>query len=502
MVLGGDGRYFSKEATEAILGILVANGCGRVLMPRNGVIATPAASALIRQFQADGGVLLTASHNPGGLDGDFGIKFNTGPDGAPAKEDLTDKVFDVSMNIETVKTVEKVPKEIMDAIFSPSDEEDMVVLKWGPSCDVCVVNGCSAYFDQLEKCFDLEAIKDLPSDFRVVVDAMHGAAGPAATELLKKLLGDRVTVLRGDPRPDFGGCHPDPNLKWAADLAETFGVGSSEAESPPDFGAALDGDGDRNMILGSGCFVTPSDSLAVLAANADCIKWFSDGVAGVARSMPTSRALDRVANEKGIPCFETPTGWKFFGNLMEKYSPFLCGEESFGTGADHVREKDGLWAVLAWLSVLAAKNKQKPTSVEDVVFDHWRHFGRDLYCRYDFEGVESSKADDMMNLLRAKISEDPRVTEFAYTDPVDGSQTSRQGIIIDIDKTSRAVFRLSGTGSAGATIRLYLERFIPEPSEDDLRLTASDALKELGESAIALADLVAITGREAPDVIT
>jgi len=509
VVLGGDGRYYSRRATEKILGVLAANGCGRVLVPFGGVIATPAASALIRKEKADGGVLLTASHNPGGKDGDFGIKFNTGPDGAPAKEDLTDRVYQATLDITEVKTLAAVPREIMDAIFGGGTTNEATSFELVSSAktttEVQVVDGCAAYLELLEECFDLEKIAtELPSDFKVVIDAMHGAAGPAATRLLTKLLGeDRVEIRRGTPKADFGGCHPDPNLKWASDLAATFGVPGGvpggATEGLPDFGAALDGDGDRNMILGRNRFVTPSDSLAILAANAqEAIPWFSGKKpAAVARSMPTSKALDRVAEALGIPCFEVPTGWKFFGNLMDKYSPFLCGEESFGTSADHVREKDGLWAVLAWLSALAASPSK---SVTKLVEDHWRRFGRDLYVRYDFEGVDAIKADAMIDRLRN--SEDPSVTEFEYEDPVDGSVSSRQGIVIDLGDASRAVFRLSGTGSDGATIRLYLEKFIPEPDDDDLHLDAATALKDLGERALHIADLTAFTGREHPDVIT
>jgi len=504
--------------------------------PAGGVIATPAASALVRSMRADGAVLLTASHNPGGPDGDFGVKFNTGPDGAPAKEDVTDRVWEASKSVREITTLDEASRRrIADAVYdddkggeggagstSSSSSFSVVSEDGAVSCVVEVVDGTEAYASLLAECFDLDAIRqNLPAGFRVVVDAMHGAAGPAARRVLGPL-GDRLDVelLRCDPRPDFGGAHPDPNLKWAAALAARCGVASSGVGAPddtagadplPDLGAALDGDGDRNMILGANCFVTPSDSLAVLAAKSSAIPWFArrGPLAAAARSMPTSRALDRVCARLGLECYETPTGWKYFGNLMERHAPFLCGEESFGTGADHVREKDGLWAVLAWLSVLAEADS--PTDVRSVLEAHWRSYGRDLYCRWDYEEVDAAAANALVDGLRRHADGESLpdtipglvgIREFSYVDPVDGSQASRQGIIADFDGDARAIFRLSGTGSQGATIRLYLERYVAEPSDEDLARDAATALEDLGRRATALADLERLTGRTAPSVIT
>mmetsp|Transcript_1948 Transcript_1948/g.2946 ORF Transcript_1948/g.2946 Transcript_1948/m.2946 type:complete len:612 (+) Transcript_1948:86-1921(+) len=505
LVLGGDGRYYSDKAIEAILGVLYANGCGRVVVPcSGGVASTPAISSIIRSDdKINGGILLTASHNPGGPNGDFGMKFNTA-DGAPAREDLTDAVYEESLAIHEIKTADVVPAKVLEAIFA----HEPCSIQWG-TLTVQVIDASEAYAQSLANCFDLDAISvQLPTDFRLLVDCMHGAAGPAAVKVLGDLLGDRLELRRANPLPDFGQCHPDPNLKWASSLASAMGVGSKgqpldiSAESLPNLGAALDGDGDRNMILGARCFVTPSDSLAILAANSERIKWFQNTpLKAAARSMPTSRALDRVAQELGFEFFETPTGWKYFGNLMDVYSPFLCGEESFGTGADHVREKDGLWAVLAWLSVLAHEPEQ-PASVRDIVQRHWKRYGRDLYCRWDFEGVDSTAADKVFDTLREQIPEKAQISEFEYLDPVDGSTVSRQGIIFAPSSEERAVFRLSGTGSEGATIRLYLERYIANPTEADLETDAPSALADLGQKALQLANLNALTGRDHPDVVT
>lgn len=498
VLLGGDGREYSAEAGDVLARVLASNGV-RVVWCEDP-IATPAASAIVRRRKLDGAVLMTASHNPGGADGDFGVKFNTGPDGAPAKEHLTEAVREASIQLSGNASAYIPPesKELADSFETCSSTADYVSLLLG-------------------ECFDADVVARAIKDRSVLVDAMHGAAGPAASALFKSCLrglsegdedgSERCELARCDPRPDFGGCHPDPNLKWASDLATRAGLddsGSPLSEGDPeagvvDFGAALDGDGDRNMIVGAGIFVSPSDSLAVLAARAHKIRWFVErgGLKAVARSMPTSRAVDRVASRLGIPCYETPTGWKFFGNLMEKYSEvgggFLCGEESFGTGADHIREKDGLWAVLAWLSIL-----EPGESVKDALVKHWQDFGRDLYCRYDFEECDSQKADEFFKHLEQEFD------SFEYVDPVDGSVSKNQGIILDFPSTlERAVFRKSGTGSVGATVRLYLERYVPNPTQGDLEAVPTLALSDLADRAITLTRLEQFLGRSAtPDVIT
>lgn len=487
LVVGGDGRYYSLEALERVCQVAAANGVERLVVPVNGVVSTPGASALVRTLKADGAVLLTASHNPGGEDGDFGIKFNTA-DGSPAREVWTEAVYDQSRELSSVQYVD-VPIGSLD---EPGERA------FGPA-SLQIIDDISVYVDQLKQCFDFEALKAKLEGKQVLIDAMHGAAGPAAVRVFDEL-GCRDAVMRSEPLPDFGGCHPDPNLKWAHELRDKCGIDASgktiDAEQGPWLGAALDGDGDRNMILGKGCFVTPSDSLAVLCARADRIPWFSQGLKAVARSMPTSRALDRVASKLGVTCFETPTGWKYFGNLMEAHSPFLCGEESFGTGSNHVREKDGLWAVLAWLSILN-DNEQ----ISDVLRAHWSKFGRDLYARYDYEAVDAQGADAMFDHLRGLG--DDRISEFSYVDPVDGSTATKQGIILNFDDTDeRAVFRLSGTGSQGATVRLYLEKYIAEPTDADLDATPALELTHLAKRAIDIASLEAFIKRQDPDVIT
>mmetsp|Transcript_13325 Transcript_13325/g.53450 ORF Transcript_13325/g.53450 Transcript_13325/m.53450 type:complete len:490 (-) Transcript_13325:1770-3239(-) len=489
-------------------------------------------------MRADGAVLLTASHNPGGPDGDFGVKFNTGPDGAPAKEDVTDRVWEASKSVREITTLDEASRRrIADAVYdddkggeggagstSSSSSFSVVSEDGAVSCVVEVVDGTEAYASLLAECFDLDAIRqNLPAGFRVVVDAMHGAAGPAARRVLGPL-GDRLDVelLRCDPRPDFGGAHPDPNLKWAAALAARCGVASSGVGAPddtagadplPDLGAALDGDGDRNMILGANCFVTPSDSLAVLAAKSSAIPWFArrGPLAAAARSMPTSRALDRVCARLGLECYETPTGWKYFGNLMERHAPFLCGEESFGTGADHVREKDGLWAVLAWLSVLAEYNPSPDAplvSVQAIVEKHWATYGRNYYCRYDYEGVDKTKATAMMAAMTAATAENTGKTigdftiatadVFGYLDPVDGSVSKNQGLRFLMADGSRIVFRLSGTAGSGATVRLYLEKY----DATVLDKHVSEVVGPLVAVAMELSKLPEMTGRTEPTVIT
>ena len=502
MVIGGDGRYFNNEAMQLFLKVLAGNGVKTLVVPVGGVISTPGASALVRRMQADGAILMTASHNPGGPDADFGVKFNTGPDGAPAKEFLTEAVYEKSTSITEYKTVDGSVDIATVGSYTLGDST------------VQVVDALDDYVAQLEECFDFAKLRTfVATKPALLFDAMHGAAGPAALRVFcEELEVPKSQLYRCDPRPDFGGCHPDPNLKWASELCRRASLnadGSPGAELGEQLklGVAFDGDGDRNMVVGHKFFASPSDSLAVLAAQAKSIKWFSDrgGLAACARSMPTSRALDRVAQAQNIECFETPTGWKFFGNLMELKTPFLCGEESFGTGADHVREKDGLWAALAWMSVLA----DAEGGVGDVVKKHWQTYGRDLHCRHDYEEVSSEGAQAMMAHLAQYIGSkelpDPdleSVTSFSYVDPLDASSTDNQGMVLAFAGGGRCVFRLSGTGSAGATVRVYIERPLPSPSAADLDLVASEALEALADKGKTVARLHAFVEREGPSVIT
>ena len=503
MVVGGDGRYFNKEAIQTFLKVLAGNGVKTIVVPVHGVVSTPGASALVRRNKADGAILMTASHNPGGPDADFGVKFNTGPDGAPAKEFLTEAVYEKSTTISSYNTVDGTVDISTVGTYTLGDST------------VQVIDALDDYVAQLEECFDFEKLRSfIKKKPALLFDAMHGAAGPAALRVMCQELGvPKSQLYRCDPRPDFGGCHPDPNLKWASELVRRASL--NEDGSPGDslgealaLGVAFDGDGDRNMIVGHRFFASPSDSLAVLAAQASSIKWFKDrgGLAACARSMPTSRALDRVAEKQSIECYETPTGWKFFGNLMELKQPFLCGEESFGTGADHVREKDGLWAALAWLSVLA---DNEGMSVGDVVKQHWKEYGRDLYCRHDYEEVASEGAQAMMAHLGTMVGSDDlpdpdleSVSSFSYVDPLDSSSTENQGMILAFRGGGRCVFRLSGTGSAGATVRVYIERPLANPSDADLDLVASEALEALADKGKAVARLHAFVDREGPSVIT
>ena len=490
-VLGGDGRYFTKRAAQVILRMAAANGAARVIVGRDAQLSTPAASHLIRLNGTDGGIIMSASHNPGGLDEDFGVKFNTA-NGGPAPEGVTDAIFARTKTIDAYKIV-----EAQDVDLSAVGETDLAGMT------VSVVDPVADYADLMETLFDFDAIRTLiAGGFRIRFDAMCAITGPYATEILERRLGAPTgTVTHGTPLPDFGGMHPDPNPTWAHELmAEMMG------ENAPDFGAASDGDGDRNMIVGRGIYVSASDSLAVLAANAHLAKGYTGGLKGVARSMPTSRAADRVAEAKGLDCYETPTGWKFFGNLMDDGRVTLCGEESFGTGSDHVREKDGVWAVLMWLNILA----ERQMSVAEVMQDHWRTYGRNYYSRHDFEAVESARADAMVASLRGKLDAltgqtfgGRTVTEaddYAYHDPVDGSVSEHQGIRVVFDDGARFVIRLSGTGTSGATIRLYLETVETDPAKFDQ--DPQDALADIISAAHEIAGIEAHTGRRAPDVIT
>ncbi len=490
LVVGGDGRFFNREATVTIIRMAAANGVGRVITGRGGLLSTPAASHLIRQG-ADGGMILSASHNPGGPDGDFGLKYNAG-NGGPAPESFTNAVADRAAQMSAYRIAD-VPAFSLDVVgtFVLGD----LTLE--------VVDPVSAYAALMESLFDFAAIREMfAGGFRMRFDAMHAITGPYAVEILERRLGAGAgTVINAVPLPDFGGGHPDPNLTYAHELVEElFG------EAAPDFGAASDGDGDRNMILGRRFFVTPSDSLAVMAANATLVPGYARGLAGVARSMPTSAAVDVVAESLDIPYYETPTGWKFFGNLLDAGRITLCGEESFGTGSDHVREKDGLWAVLFWLNIVAARKQ----SVEAIVREHWTRFGRNYYTRYDYEGVASDAANGVMAHLRAQLASLPGMTlagrtvraadDFSYVDPIDGSTSARQGLRVLFTDGARIVFRLSGTGTEGATIRVYIESRETEASR--LGLEVADALAPLVGAALSLSDLVARTGRDAPTVIT
>ncbi|HEY8354681.1 MAG TPA: alpha-D-glucose phosphate-specific phosphoglucomutase [Methylophilaceae bacterium] len=491
LVLGGDGRYYNRQAIQTILKMAAANGISRMLVGQGGILSTPAASCVIRKYQAYGGIILSASHNPGGPDGDFGIKYNTG-NGSPAPEKITEAIFANSREISHYRIID-VPDLPLDVLG---------VFELG-GMRVEVIDSVADYADLMASIFDFPAIRLLlNSGFRMKFDAMHAVTGPYAREILiNRLHAPEDCLMNAEPLEDFGQGHPDPNLTYAHEL-----VGIMYGDNAPDFGAASDGDGDRNMILGDHFFVTPSDSLAVLAANASLVPGYAKGLAGIARSMPTSMAADRVAQELGIPCYETPTGWKFFGNLMDAGKVTLCGEESFGTGSDHVREKDGLWAVLFWLNILAIKRQP----VQTLLKRHWARFGRNFYSRHDYEGLPTEAANGIMQHLRAELASlvgrklgsytVGSCDDFSYTDPVDGSVSTGQGIRILFSDGSRIVFRLSGTGTEGATLRIYLEAFEPDMSRHDL--DAQDALAELIGIALQLSGLKERTGRDRPTVIT
>lgn len=492
LVVGGDGRYYNRQAIQIILKMAEANGFGRVLVGQGGILSTPAASCVIRKYQAFGGIILSASHNPGGPQGDFGIKYNIS-NGGPAPEKITAAIYERSKAIAQYKIL----------AAADIDLDKIGTFKLG-TLTVEVIDAVADYAELMESLFDFEQIRQLLTSgkFRMCMDSLHAVTGPYATALLEQRLGAPTgTVLNGIPLEDFGGGHPDPNLVYAHDLVEIL-----YGADAPDFGAASDGDGDRNMILGRRFFVTPSDSLAVLAANAKLVPGYSSGLAGVARSMPTSQAVDRVAAQMGIDCYETPTGWKFFGNLLDAGKATLCGEESFGTGSNHVREKDGLWAVLFWLNILAVRQQ----SVEQIVREHWQTYGRNYYSRHDYEGVDSDRANTLMANLRNTA---PNLKgqqfgsyqveygdDFSYTDPVDGSVSKQQGIRIGFTDGSRMVFRLSGTGTQGATLRVYLESYQPDATQHDL--DPQVALAKLIEIADEIAQIKTHTGMEQPTVIT
>ncbi|HEX2727572.1 MAG TPA: alpha-D-glucose phosphate-specific phosphoglucomutase [Beijerinckiaceae bacterium] len=490
LVVGGDGRYLNERAVQVILRMAAANEVGRVVVGQNGLLSTPAASALIRERKAQGGIILSASHNPGGPDGDFGIKFNIA-NGGPAPAGVTNAIYERTLRLTEYRLDDAVQVDV--GRLGEQRAGAMIVE---------VVDPVAQYAALMERLFDFERIAAMfRTGFRMRFDAMHAVTGPYARAILEGRLGAPAgTVMRGEPLPDFGGLHPDPNPVHAHDLIEAL-----DAPSAPDFGAASDGDGDRNLIVGRGFVVSPSDSLAILAANAHLAPAYAAGLAGVARSMPTSRAADRVAQRLGIRSYETPTGWKFFGNLLDAGLITLCGEESAGTGSNHIREKDGLWAVLMWLNILAVR--QEPLA--KVLADHWATYGRDYYARHDYEGIDADAAQDVIATLRADLPNLPgrrvgalkveTADEFTYTDPVDGSVATQQGIRVFFAEGARVVYRLSGTGTSGATLRVYLERYEPEP-----RLQTQDAnvaLSELGTLARDLAQLREKTGRTGPSVI-
>jgi phosphoglucomutase len=492
LVLGGDGRYFNRTATQTIIKIAAANGFGELIIGQGGLLSTPAASNIIRKYKAFGGIVLSASHNPGGPDEDFGIKYNA-ENGGPAPEKYTDAFFKRSQVIDSYKIA------VMEDV-----DLDKIGTQQLDGFTVTIIDPVTDYAELMQALFDFALLKQsIGSGYiTLLFDAMHAITGPYAKRIFIELLGASPnSVINAEPLEDFGGHHPDPNLAHAHELAETM-----FSASAPTFGAASDGDGDRNMITGRQIFVTPSDSLAIMAANAHLIPAYAKGLAGVARSMPTSQAVDRVAAKYNIPCFETPTGWKFFGNLLDAGKITLCGEESFGTGSDHVREKDGVWAVLFWLNLIAVRRQ----SVAEIVHEHWQTFGRDIYSRHDYEAVDSAIANEILVHLRSQLPTLPGqvfgeyevkfADDFSYTDPIDGSVSNNQGIRIGFTNGSRMVFRLSGTGTVGATLRIYLERF------------ELDAAHHNQDAQVALVDLIALaerlcevkkrTGKPQPDVVT
>ncbi len=491
LVIGGDGRFHNRVVIQQAIRMAAANGYGRVLVGQGGILSTPAASNLIRKYGASGGLILSASHNPGGPHGDFGIKYNIA-NGGPAPEAVTEAIFQRTTTVDRWLSVE-----------APDVDLDTVGAFDVGGMTVEIVDSVADYAKLMESLFDFAAIREaVVGGFTMAFDAMSAVTGPYAKEIIERRLGFPAgTVWNAEPLEDFGGHHPDPNPVHAKALYDHM-----MGPDAPDFGAASDGDGDRNLIVGKGIFVTPSDSLAMLAANAHLVPAYRDGLSGIARSMPTSGAADRVAELLGIPCFETPTGWKFFGNLLDADMATICGEESAGTGSNHVREKDGLWAVLFWLNILAVRR----IPVEQLAREHWARFGRNYYARQDYEAIDTDRADQLMTELKASLANlsgrrfgDLTVTaadDFSYSDPVDGSVSPHQGVRIFFDGGSRIVFRLSGTGTEGATLRVYLERY--EGSEGKLEAATSDMLAGLATAADAIAGISRHTGRTLPDVVT
>lgn len=492
LVIGGDGRYFNRKAIQTIIKMAAANGFGELMIGKGGLLSTPAASCVIRKYQAFGGIILSASHNPGGPTEDFGIKYNIS-NGGPAPEKVTEAIYANTQKIESYQIAD-----------TPDIDLDTIGEKVLGETKIRIIDPVSDYAELMAKLFDFDLIRRLfeVGNFKMRYDAMHAVTGPYAKYILEEVLkAPKGTVVNGEPKEDFGGGHPDPNLVHAHKLVEY--MFSDEA---PDFGAASDGDGDRNMILGRKFYVNPSDSLAVIVANFWNAPGYDRGLTGVARSMPTSQAVDRVARGMGMSCYETPTGWKFFGNLLDANKATICGEESFGTGSNHVREKDGLWAVLYWLNIIAAVNM----SVEEIVKAHWKKYGRNFYSRHDYEAVDSKIANEIMDNMRAMAAdgvgkfygdyEVETFDDFKYVDPVDKSESAHQGIRVLFKDGSRIVFRLSGTGTQGATIRIYIEKYEPNVARHDM--DPQEALAELIEIAEEISGVKAKTGRKAPDVIT
>jgi phosphoglucomutase len=491
LVLGGDGRFFNREAIQIVIKIAAANGFGRILVGKGGILSTPAVSALIRALHAYGGIILSASHNPGGPHGDFGVKYNIGA-GGPAPENITEAIYAHTKTISSYKIAE-----------APDVDIDRLGTVKVDGTEIEIIDPVTQYLSLMKTLFDFDAIRALfASGFRMHYDALHAVTGPYAHAIFEdELKSGAGTVVSGTPLPDFGGHHPDPNPTYAKDLYDFM-----MSANAPDFGGASDGDGDRNMILGRGVYVTPSDSLAILCANAHCAPGYAKGLAGVARSMPTSAAADRVADKLGIKSYETPTGWKFFGNLLDANLATLCGEESFGTGSNHIREKDGVWAVLFWLNILARRRM----SVADLVRHHWQTYGRNYYTRHDYEEIDLAAANGLMDALRDKTSTLPGKTfgpykveaadDFAYHDPVDGSDAEHQGVRVMFEGGARIVYRLSGTGTVGATLRVYFEHYELPAGKLDQETQA--ALADLIALARDLGEIEKRTGRKAPTVIT
>ncbi|CAM3672974.1 alpha-D-glucose phosphate-specific phosphoglucomutase [Litorimonas haliclonae] len=490
LIVGGDGRFYNDVAIQIILRIASANGVAQTIVGQNGLFSTPAVSNLIRLNEAAGGIVLSASHNPGGPEGDFGIKFN-GDNGGPAPESVTDAIFERTRHIDQYKIVKESDINLSD--IGETHLGEMTVKIIDPVAD---------YLTMMEDIFDFDAIKNLLGGKQICFDAMHAVTGPYATAIFCERLGlPEGSVINGTPQPDFGGGHPDPNPVYAKELFDTM-----FSENAPFFGAASDGDGDRNIVLGPNIYISPSDSIAVLAANATDVPGYENGIPGVARSMPTSRAVDIVAKDLGIEHFETPTGWKFFGNLLDAGRIALCGEESAGASSDHIREKDGLWAILMWLNILASRHQ----SVGDVISDHWLTYGRHYYSRHDYEGVEKAKADAVMLGLSEKLESlvgktfkeetVSKADNFSYHDPVDGSVSHNQGLRVEFESGSRFVIRLSGTGTVGATLRLYLEKY--EPKDGDLKQDVQTALRPIAEIAEEIAKIKSTVNRDEPSLIS
>ena len=491
LVVGGDGRYFNLQAIQTVIRIAAANGVGRLLVGANGILSTPAASCVIRKHKAFGGIILSASHNPGGPHGDFGIKFNAA-NGGPAPEKITDAIYAETMKITEILSLD-----------TPDVDLSRIASHRIGGTEVEIIDSVADYVELMRDLFDFPALRAaFASGLRLAFDAMHAVTGPYAHAIFERELGAPAgTVRNGTPLPDFGGHHPDPNLVHAKDLLDLM-----MGPDAPDLGAASDGDGDRNLIIGRGIFIPPSDSLAMLAANAQLAPAYRSGLAGVARSMPTSGAVDRVAAKLSISCYETPTGWKFFGNLLDAGRITICGEESAGTGSNHVREKDGVWAVLLWLSIIVARQQ----SVQDIAREHWTTYGRNYYTRHDYEDLDTPIAQALIEALRARLPGLPgtvvggrtvaKADDFSYTDPVDGSVSKNQGLRVIFEDGSRIVYRLSGTGTTGSTLRVYIERFEADPAK--LAQKTQAALADLIATAGELAELRERTGRAKPDVIT